>query len=162
MKKLFVLTMALMAICLTAQAQLGRNWTNASQSSFQNVINRMQPVGTSYAITPTPITILEYYNICWGGTNTPLMSEQEKLDGVNAIKAVSEGFGPNESGTFCSAVKHHFDNWKNPYFKVATKAQIKEGHRKVGLHGERSHASTQTRGFYVVMSYSDWQRLKTN
>ena len=119
-------------------------------------------MGTSYAITPTPITILEYHNICWGGTNTPHMSEQEKLDGVNAIKAVSEGFGPNESGTFCSAVKHHFDNWKNPYFKVATKAQIKEGHRKVGLHGERSHASTQTRGFYVVMSYSDWKRLKTN
>ncbi len=162
MKKLFVLTMALMAICLTAQAQgIGRNWTEASQSSFQNVINRMQPVGTSYAITPTPITILEFHNICWGSTNTRLMTAQEKRDGMDAIKDVGNGF-PNESVTFTSAVNNHFDNWNSPYFKVATKAQIKEGHRKEGLHGERSHASTQTRGFYVVMSYSDWQRLKTN
>lgn len=157
MKKLFVLTMALMAICLTAQAQgIGRNWTEASQSSFQNVINRMQPVGTSYAITPTPITILEWYNICLG--NTEHMTTPEKREGVNAIKAEDSEL-PIQCSSFRTAVKKHF---KKDYFKGATKAQIKEAHRKVGLHGERSHSSTQTRGFYVVMSYSDWQSLKTN
>ena len=45
-------------------------------------------------------------------------------------------------------------------FSIATPAQISQGSKKVGLHGEMGPQNTQTQGFFLVLPHSQWKMYK--
>ena len=142
MKKLVITLLALVAIATTASAQ-GMSEEQREKTMY-NLIVRMRPVGTKYAITTTPVSYNEY----WAATGTKAHSA-----GTSVTKAakVTRAQAENMVKTINAETKGVLK------FSIATPAQISEGSKKVGLHGEMGPQNTQTQGFFLVLPYSQWK-----
>lgn len=145
MKKLIITLLALVAIATTASAQ-GMSEEQREKTMY-NLIVRMRPVGTKYAITTTPVSYNEY----WAATGTKAHSA-----GTSVTKAakVTRAQAENMVKTINAETKGVLK------FSIATPAQISEGSKKVGLHGEMGPQNTQTQGFFLVLPYSQWKMYK--
>lgn len=145
MKKLVITLLALVAIATTASAQ-GMSEEQREKTMY-NLIVRMRPVGTKYAITITPVSYNEY----WAATGTKAHSA-----GTSVTKAakVTRAQAENMVKTINAETKGVLK------FSIATPAQISEGSKKVGLHGEMGPQNTQTQGFFLVLPYSQWKMYK--
>ena len=145
MKKLVITLLALVAIATTASAQ-GMSEEQREKTMY-NLIVRMRPVGTKYAITTTPVSYNEY----WAATGTKAHSA-----GTSVTKAakVTRAQADNMVKTINAETKGVLK------FSIATPAQISEGSKKVGLHGEMGPQNTQTQGFFLVLPYSQWKMYK--
>lgn len=145
MKKLVITLLALVAIATTASAQ-GMSEEQREKTMY-NLIVRMRPVGTKYAITTTPVSYNEY----WAVTGTKAHSA-----GTSVTKAakVTRAQAENMVKTINAETKGVLK------FSIATPAQISEGSKKVGLHGEMGPQNTQTQGFFLVLPYSQWKMYK--
>jgi hypothetical protein len=145
MKKLVITLLALVAIVTAADAQ-GMSKEQREKTMY-NLIIRMRPVGTQYAITTTPVTYNEYWaatgkkahSAGTSVTNAAKVSKAQAEDMVKTINAETQG-----------VLK----------FSIATSAQISESSKKVGLHGEMGPQNTQTQGFFLVLPYSQWKMYK--
>ena len=148
MKKFIITLLALVAIATTTSAQ-GKGGMSEEQreKTLYNMIVRMRPVGTKYAITTTPISYNEY----WAATGSKAHSA-----GTSVTKAakVTRAQAENMAKTLNAETKGVLK------FSVATPAQISEGSKKVGLHGEMGPQNTQTQGFFLVLPYSQWKMYK--
>ena len=145
MKKLVITLLALVAIATTASAQ-GMSEEQREKTMY-NLIVRMRPVGTKYAITTTPVSYNEY----WAATGTKAHSA-----GTSVTKAakVTRAQAENMVKTINAETKGVLK------FSIATPAQISEGSKKVGLHGEMGPQNTQTQGFFLVLPYCQWKMYK--
>lgn len=145
MKKLVITLLALVAIATTASAQ-GMSEEQREKTMY-NLIVRMRPVGIKYAITTTPVSYNEY----WAATGTKAHSA-----GTSVTKAakVTRAQAENMVKTINAETKGVLK------FSIATPAQISEGSKKVGLHGEMGPQNTQTQGFFLVLPYSQWKMYK--
>ena len=145
MKKLVITLLALVAIATTASAQ-GMSEEQREKTMY-NLIVRMRPVGTKYAITTTQVSYNEY----WAATGTKAHSA-----GTSVTKAakVTRAQAENMVKTINAETKGVLK------FSIATPAQISEGSKKVGLHGEMGPQNTQTQGFFLVLPYSQWKMYK--
>lgn len=145
MKKLVITLLALVAIATTASAQ-GMSEEQREKTMY-NLIVRMRPVGTKYAITTTPVSYNEY----WAATGTKAHSA-----GTSVTKAakVTRAQAENMVKTINAETKGVLK------FSIATPAQISEGSKKVGLHGEMGPQNTQTQSFFLVLPYSQWKMYK--
>lgn len=145
MKKLVITLLALVAIATTASAQ-GMSEEQREKTMY-NLIVRMRPVGTKYAITTTPVSYNEY----WAATGTKAHSA-----GTSVTKAakVTRAQAENMVKTINAETKGVLK------FSIATPAQISEGSKKVGLHGEMGPQNTQAQGFFLVLPYSQWKMYK--
>ena len=145
MKKLVITLLALVAMATTASAQ-GMSEEQREKTMY-NLIVRMRPVGTKYAITTTPVSYNEY----WAATGTKAHSA-----GTSVTKAakVTRAQAENMVKTINAETKGVLK------FSIATPAQISEGSKKVGLHGEMGPQNTQTQGFFLVLPYSQWKMYK--
>lgn len=145
MKKLIITLLALVAIATTASAQ-GMSEEQREKTMY-NLIVRMRPVGTKYAITTTPVSYNEY----WAATGTKAHSA-----GTSVTKAakVTRAQAENMVKTINAETKGVLK------FSIATPAQISEGSKKAGLHGEMGPQNTQTQGFFLVLPYSQWKMYK--
>ena len=145
MKKLVITLLALVAIATTASAQ-GMSEEQREKTMY-NLIVRMRPVGTKYAITTTPVSYNEY----WAATGTKAHSA-----GTSVTKAakVTRAQAENMVKTINAETKGVLK------FSIATPAQISEGSKKVGLHGAMGPQNTQTQGFFLVLPYSQWKMYK--
>ena len=145
MKKLFITLLALVAIVTAVDAQSMSE--EQREKTMYNLIVRMRPVGTKYAITTTPVSYNEY----WAATGTKAHSA-----GTSVTKAakVTRAQAENMVKTINAETKGVLK------FSIATPAQISEGSKKVGLHGEMGPQNTQTQGFFLVLPYSQWKMYK--
>ena len=145
MNMLVITLLALVAIATTASAQ-GMSEEQREKTMY-NLIVRMRPVGTKYAITTTPVSYNEY----WAATGTKAHSA-----GTSVTKAakVTRAQAENMVKTINAETKGVLK------FSIATPAQISEGSKKVGLHGEMGPQNTQTQGFFLVLPYSQWKMYK--
>ena len=132
MKKLVITLLALVAIVTAVNAQ-GMS-EEQREKTLYNLIVRMRPVGTQYAITTTPVTYNEY----WAATGSKAHSA-----GTSVTKAAKNA---ETKGVL--------------KFSIATPAQISQGSKKVGLHGEMGPQNTQTQGFFLVLPHSQWKMYK--
>ena len=145
MKKLVITLLALVAIATTASAQ-GMSEEQREKTMY-NLIVRMRPVGTKYAITTTPVSYNEY----WAATGTKAHSAGTS---VTQAEKVTRAQAENMVKTINAETKGVLK------FSIATPAQISEGSKKVGLHGEMGPQNTQTQGFFLVLPYSQWKMYK--
>ena len=145
MKKLVITLLALVAIATTASAQ-GMSEEQREKTMY-NLIVRMRPVGTKYAITTTPVSYNEY----WAATGTKAHSAGTR---VTKAAKVTRAQAENMVKTINAETKGVLK------FSIATPAQISEGSKKVGLHGEMGPQNTQTQGFFLVLPYSQWKMYK--
>ena len=145
MKKLIITLLALVAIATTASAQ-GMSEEQREKTMY-NLIVRMRPVGTKYAITTTPVSYNEY----WAATGTKAHSV---VTSVTKAAKVTRAQAENMVKTINAETKGVLK------FSIATPAQISEGSKKVGLHGEMGPQNTQTQGFFLVLPYSQWKMYK--
>ena len=145
MKKLVITLLALVAIATTASAQ-GMSEEQREKTMY-NLIVRMRPVGTKYAITTTPVSYNEY----WAATGTKAHSAGTSVTkAAKVTRAQAENMGKTINAETKGVLK----------FSIATPAQISEGSKKVGLHGEMGPQNTQTQGFFLVLPYSQWKMYK--
>ena len=109
MKKLVITLLALVAIATTASAQ-GMSEEQREKTMY-NLIVRMRPVGTKYAITTTPVSYNEY----WAATGTKAHSA-----GTSVTKAakVTRAQAENMVKTINAETKGVLK------FSIATPAQI--------------------------------------
>lgn len=155
MKKLLLLMVAVFAMTMTASAQNEKCSPEQQKRAYQNVINRMYAVpGTNYAITVTPIAVWEYNNVNGMSKQgiTKHYSASQAMPRLSLVDEYSDSFFAKKMNELA----------KRKLFKVATKKQISEAHKIIGLHGDVSQNSTQTQGFFITMPVEDWKRLKTN
>ena len=117
------------------------------EKTLYNLIIRMRPVGTQYAITTTPVTYNEY----WAATGSKAHSA-----GTSVTKAAKVTRTQAEN----MVKKLNAETKGVLKFSIATPAQISQGSKKVGLHGEMGPQNTQTQGFFLVLPHSQWKMYK--
>ena len=145
MKKLVITLLALVAIVTAVDAQSMSN--EQREKTMYNLIIRMRPVGTQYAITTTPVTYNEY----WAATGSKAHSAGTSITKAAKVsRAQAENMVKKINAETKGVLK----------FSIATPAQISEGSKKVGLHGEMGPQNTQTQGFFLVLPYSQWKMYK--
>lgn len=118
MKKLSITLLALVAIVTAVNAQ-GMS-EEQREKTLYNLIIRMRPVGTQYAITTTPITYNEY----WAATGSKAHSE-----GTSVTKAakVSKAQAENMVKKLNAETKGILK------FSIATPAQISRRFKESGI-----------------------------
>jgi len=145
MKKLFITLLALVAIVTAVDAQSMSN--EQREKTMYNLIIRMRPVGTQYAITTTPVTYNEY----WAATGSKAHSAGTSITKAAKVsRAQAENMVKKINAETKGVLK----------FSIATPTQISEGSKRVGLHGEMGPQNTQTQGFFLVLPYSQWKMYK--
>ena len=146
MKKLVITLLALVAIVTAVNAQ-GMS-EEQREKTLYNLIVRMRPVGTQYAITTTPVTYNEY----WAATGSKAHSAGTSVTkAAKVTRAQAENMVKKLNAETKGVLK----------FSIATPAQISQGSKKVGLHGEMGPQNTQTQGFFLVLPHSQWKMYKS-
>ena len=93
MKKLFITLLTLVAIVTAVDAQSMSK--EQREKTMYNLIIRMRPVGTKYAITTTPVTYNEY----WAATGTKAHSAGTSVTKAAAVtRAQAEKMVKNQCG----------------------------------------------------------------
>ena len=139
MKKLAITLLSLVAIVTAVNAQ-GMS-EEQREKTLYNLIIRMRPVGTQYVT----------YNEYWAATGSKAHSA-----GTSVTKAAKVTRTQAEN----MVKKLNAETKGVLKFSIATPAQISQGSKKVGLHGEMGPQNTQTQGFFLVLPHSQWKMYK--
>ena len=92
MKKLVITLLALVAIVTAVDAQSMSN--EQREKTMYNLIIRMRPVGTQYAITTTPVTYNEYWAATGSkahsaGTSVTKAAKVSRAQAENMVKKIN-------------------------------------------------------------------------
>lgn len=138
MKRTTMIVLALIAFCISANAQKDKLSEDQRDDAMVNLFRRATLVDGKFAITREPITWYDY----WAATGE---------------KAHSPNTSVTKAAIVTDSRKEYMAKCINEYFgetvvKVATPQEIRTAHERIGLHRELSENSISGSGFFLSMT----------
>jgi hypothetical protein len=146
MKRTTLIVLAMLAFCLSANAQKDKLSEDQRDDAMVNLFQRATLVDGKFAITREPITWYDY----WAATG-------------------EKAHSPNTSVTHAAIVsdgkKEFMAKCINDYFgetvvRVASPQEIRTAHDRIGLHRELSENSLAGNGFFLSMTPKTYKYFK--